>query len=202
MSHRLPQFCGNQLFVPNVVHKHCFKQGGQGCFDINECSIAEGVIRHFSDHCEKNSLSSPWQHNGHCKKFSHYKHEHRFFYTPFEIFALSASSKWQLQINYCGQNTNCNNWPGNLFNNRLLNCKKTEIVVHGKNIKKKSKKSPQGTFECNEDDCKTGYTNWRANYGDNITLYIQSWWKHQHQHQPQHQHQLDDKIGSKIQVKD
>ena len=22
-----------------------------------------------------------------------------------------------------------------------------------------------GTFECNEDDCKQGYTNWRANYG-------------------------------------
>lgn len=23
-----------------------------------------------------------------------------------------------------------------------------------------------GTFECNEDDCKPGYTNWRANYGE------------------------------------
>ena len=23
-----------------------------------------------------------------------------------------------------------------------------------------------GTFECNEDDCKDGYTNWRANLGN------------------------------------
>ena len=32
-----------------------------------------------------------------------------------------------------------------------------------------------GTFECNEDDCKQGYTNWRANYGCfcmKVTMYF------------------------------
>ena len=61
--------------------------------------------------------------------------------------SMSASSRqgWGLaaggqtyqspQINYCGVNTNCNNWPG--------------------------------YYECNEDDCKPGYVNWRANVGKN-----------------------------------
>ena len=109
-----PKWCINYVY-----------QGGQGCFDIDECSIAEGVSRHFSDHCQKNSFSSPSQHRSWQKNISLQA-----------LFALSASSKWQLQINYCGQNTNCNNWPGNLLNNRLLNFKKTEIVVHGKKYEK------------------------------------------------------------------
>ena len=46
--------------------------------------------------------------------------------------------KFKTQINYCGQNTHCNNHPG--------------------------------TFECNEDDCKDGYTNWRANHGSKVII--------------------------------
>ena len=86
-------------------------QGGQGCFDIDECTISEGVSRHWCCPLGKNSC---------CQ---------------FLIFLI-------FQINYCGQNTNCNNWPG--------------------------------TFECNEDDCKEGYTNWRANHGAKM---INSWCK-------------------------
>ena len=60
-------------------NKHCFKQGGQGCFDIDECSIAEGVSRHFDYNCQKNSFSSPLQKNSHCK------HDHSFsVFTPFD----------------------------------------------------------------------------------------------------------------------
>ena len=79
MPHRLPQFCGNQLFVPNVVHKHCFKQGGQGCFDINECSIAEGVSRNFNYNCQTNSFSSQLQKNLIANMFKVF-----LFYKPFD----------------------------------------------------------------------------------------------------------------------
>ena len=81
-------------------------QGGQGCFDIDECTLSEGV-----------SFSSPLifatYHlisNQICKFSSSCSHLncHR------SIKSLSTASPMHktYQINYCGPNTNCNNLPG------------------------------------------------------------------------------------------
>ena len=109
LPHWLPKLPGLYRFFshPDISFKieMCLPcQGGQGCFDIDECTLSEGV-----------SLSSP-----------EIVATYHLISNP--IFFLMKSSKVVMrsskslstaspmhktyQINYCGPNTNCNNHPG------------------------------------------------------------------------------------------